>query len=263
MKKLVTLLVLIVMAVTAKSQTQEIGVFGGGAYYLGDLNPQYHFLMSQPAYGAMIKYNYGTRWSFRLAGFRGKVAGDDARSNASDTRDLRFESNITEISFAAEFNFFDFFIGSKQNIMSPYIFGGVGTFFYNPKIDGLTLRDLGTEGQNVGFDGRSQYGVMGFAIPFGLGVKYSFSRRFGLALEWGLRKTFSDYIDDVSTTYYLVGDQIDPGVTEQYLSDPTQLHDPFMERGNPRTNDWYAFFGLSLNYRFNMFRGRGCPDQER
>jgi hypothetical protein len=263
MKKLVSLVIMILIGFVADAQTQEAGLFGGGAYYVGDLNPQYHFLMTQPAFGALIKYNHGTRWSFRLSGFRGKVAGDDARSNVTETRGLRFESNITEISVAAEFNFFDFFIGSKKNIMSPYIFGGLGTFFYNPKVDDVALRSLGTEGQNAGFDGRKQYGNISIAIPFGLGFKYSFSRRLGFAVEWGLRKTLTDYIDDVSRTYYLEGSQIDPGNIEQYLSDPTQLHEPYMERGNPRTMDWYAFFGLAVTYQFDMFKGRGCPDQER
>ena len=263
MKKLVSLVVLFLMSGAVFSQTQEIGIFGGGSYYVGDLNPQYHFLMTKPAYGAQVKYNYGTRWSFRLAGYRGKVAGDDARSNASETRGLSFESHITEVSVAAEFNFFDYYIGTKKNIVTPYIFGGLGVFFFNPKAEGVSLRELGTEGQNVGFDGRSQYNLYSFSLPFGLGFKYSFSRRFGLAVEWGLRKTLTDYIDDVSRTYYLEGDQINPDNPVEYLSDPTQLHDPYMERGNPRTMDWYAFFGISLNYKFNLFKGRGCPDQQR
>jgi hypothetical protein len=263
MNRLVIFVVMFLFSGTVVAQTQEIGLFGGGAYYVGDLNPHYHFLMTQPAYGAVIKYNHGTRWSFRLGGYRGKVAGDDARSNTSDIRGLSFESNITEVSVAAEFNFFDYYVGSKKNIVTPYIFGGLGVFFFNPKMGGVSLRDIGTEGQNIGFDGRSKYSPFSFSLPFGLGVKYSLNRRFGLSAEWGLRKTLTDYLDDVSKTYYLEGDQINPDNPAEYLSDPTQLHDPYMERGNPRTQDWYSFFGISLTYRFNMFKGRGCPDQER
>jgi len=262
MKRLLYSVLLVFTAGWAAAQSQEIGLVGGGSYYLGDLNPSYHFLMTRPAYGAVIRYNYGTRWAFRVTGMRGKVMGDDNVSHTNETRGLKFESHITEIAAAAEFNFFDYYIGSKKNIVTPYIFGGVGVFFYDPRADGVSLRGLGTEGQNVGFDGRSPYGRVNFAIPFGLGFKYSFSRRFGIAAEWGLRKTFADYIDDVSKTYYLDGSQIsetDP--VEQLLSDPTGLHQPYMERGNPRTNDWYAFMGLTLSYKFNLFKGRGCPDQ--
>ena len=263
MKKLVVLVALSLLSGNIIAQSQEIGLFGGGAYYVGDLNPHYHFLMTQPAFGAVIKYNYGTRWSFRLGGYRGKVAGDDSRSNTNEIRGLSFESNITEVSVAAEFNFFDFYVGSKKNIVTPYIFGGLGVFFFNPKAGGVTLRELGTEGQNIGFDGRGKYNLYSFSLPFGLGIKYSLNRRLGISAEWGLRKTLADYIDDVSTTYYLEGGQSNPDNPSEYLSDPTQLHEPYMERGNPRTQDWYAFYGISLTYRFNMFKGRGCPDQQK
>jgi hypothetical protein len=262
MRKLFFSVVLVLLTGLVSAQSQEVGLFGGGAYYVGDLNPGYHFLMPKPSFGGMIRYNHGTRWAFRLGGYRGEVAGDDARSNARDTRGLSFESKITEVSAVAEFNFFDFYVGTKKNIVTPFIFGGLGAFFYNPKINGVSLRDLGTEGQNVGFDGRTQYNLYSFCLPFGLGIKYSLSRRFGVSVEWGLRKTLTDYIDDVSRTYYLDGEQINPENAGEILSDPTQLHKPYMERGNSRTNDWYAFFGVSLSYKFNLFKGRGCPDQQ-
>lgn len=261
MKKLLFSALFVFTVLFASAQSQEIGLFGGGAYYLGDLNPGYHFMLSKPAYGAVVRYNYHTRWAFRLSGFRGKVAGDDMVSKTNENRNLKFESVITDISAVAEFNFFDFYIGGKKNIVTPYIFGGAGLFFYNPKANGVSLRGLGTEGQNVGFDGRKQYGRVSFAFPFGLGFKYSLSRRFGVALEWGMRKTWNDYIDDVSTTYYLDGTKIDDQNTEEILSDPTMLHQPYMERGNPRNKDWYCFYGLSVTYKFNLFNGRGCPDQ--
>jgi hypothetical protein len=261
MKKLLFSVIFVLSAGWVSAQSQEIGLFAGGSYYLGDINPGYHFMMTRPAFGAVIRYNYGTRWAFRISGLRGRVEADDAVSKVTDTRNLKFKSKITEISATAEFNFFDYYIGSKKNIVTPFIFGGAGVFFYDPESDGVDLRSLGTEGQNVGFDGRKPYGKISFAIPFGLGLKYSFSRRFGIAAEWGLRKTFTDYIDDVSTTYYLDGTQISEQDPEQILSDPTKLHQPYMERGNPRNNDWYAFTGLSLTYKFNLFKGKGCPDQ--
>lgn len=263
MKKLIYSVILVFLTGIVSAQTQEIGVFGGGSYYLGDLNPGYHFLLTKPAYGAVLKYNHGTRWSFRLGGYRGQVAGDDAVSGINDTRSLQFKSHITEISAAAEFNFFDYYIGSKKNIVTPYIFGGIGFFLFEPQAGGVKLRTIGTEGQLDGFDGREQYNRFSFSLPFGLGFKYSLSRRFGISAEWGLRKTITDYIDDVSRTYYLNGSQISPDNPEQILSDPTRQHEPYMERGDPGTQDWYAFFGISLTYQFNMFKGRGCPDQRK
>ncbi len=263
MKKIFQIILMVCLVSPAFSQTQEIGIFGGGSYYLGDLNPSRHFGMMKPAYGLFIRYNYNSRWAFKIDAYRGEVAGNDALSNANPQRGLSFKSKITDLSAMVEFNFFDYFIGTRKNTISPYIFGGVGVFFFNPTADGVNLRDLGTEGQNVGFDGRKKYNLFNYCIPFGLGVKYSLSSRFGLAVEWGLRKTFTDYIDDVSTTYYLDGDNINPANTADYLSDPTGLHKPYMERGNSKANDWYAFTGISLSYKFNMFGNRRCPDQRR
>ena len=262
MRKIFAIFCISICSLAIQAQTMEVGLFGGGSYYLGDLNPGMPFIMVKPAYGVVARYNYGTRWAFKLNGFRGKVAGDDAVSKANEVRGVNFESNITDISLSAEFNFFDYFTGSKRDVLTPYIFGGVGFFFYNPVSNGVNLRDIGTEGQQAGFDGRKPYKNLSFDIPFGIGVKYSLNRRLAFTMEWGMRKTFCDYIDDVSKTYYLDGASIDPGNTEQVLSDPTFAHKPYMERGNPKTNDWYNFFGISLTYKFRIFGRRGCPDQQ-
>ena len=261
MKKSLQLVLLLLLSGSLFAQTTEIGLVGGGSYYLGDLSPGVPFLEMKPAYGVIARYNYGTRWAFRLGGYRGKVAGDDAVSKANETRGLKFQSEITEISAVAEFNFFDFFIGTKKDNISPYIFAGVGFFMFNPKVDGTSLRDVGTEGQNVGFNGRKPYNLYSFCLPFGIGVKYSLSSRFGISLEWGMRKTLTDYIDDVSTTYYLDGTKIDPANLTEVYSDPTFEHKPNMQRGDSKTNDWYNFTILSITYKFYMFGKRGCPDQ--
>jgi hypothetical protein len=263
MKRLVQIILLLAISSGVFAQTTEIGLIGGCSYYLGDLNPGVPYILSKPAYGVVARYNYGTRWAFRIGGYRGKVSGDDAISKANIVRGLRFESKITEISAVAEFNFYDFFIGTKKDNISPYIFAGVGFFMFNPMMDGTSLRDVGTEGQTVGFNGRKQYDLYSFCLPFGIGVKYSLSSRFGISLEWGMRKTLTDYIDDVSTTYYLDGSQINPANTPEVLSDPTFAHKANMERGNPTTNDWYNFTVLSVTYKFYMFGRRRCPDQGR
>jgi hypothetical protein len=263
MRKILIIILLLFAGVSVKSQTLEAGLFGGTSYYLGDLNPAYHFLQPKPAYGILARYNAGTRWAFKLNGFRGKVFGSDAVSNTNQKRQLSFESVIWDFSLVAEFNFFDYFTGSKKDNWSPYIFGGLGYFTFNPKADDVELSTLGTEGQNVGFNGRKPYNKWSIAIPFGIGFKFSLNSRISAALEWGVRKTFTDYIDDVSTTYYLDGSQINPGNTAEALSDPTQLHQPYQERGNPQTEDWYSFAGLTVTYKFNFFGNRKCPDQRR
>lgn len=261
MKKYLFLAAFAFLGEIAFSQTAEVGLFGGLSYYLGELNPAVHFRASRPAYGAVARVNLDSRWVARANFYKGKIKGDDNLGNVNDLRGLQFESKITDISVAAEFNFFDYHTGSRKNVLTPYIFGGIGMVIYNPTMDGVELRGLGTEGQNVGFEGRKPYGRVAFSIPFGLGIKYSINRRLGFSAEWGLRKSFTDYLDDVSQTYYLDGTQINLSDPAQVMSDPTLQHKPMQERGDPTNNDWYNFTGISLTYKFRLYNKNKCPDK--
>jgi len=207
-----------------------------------------------------------TRWAFKLGICRGNIKGDDAISKYIEERDLSFNMNITEVSVVAELNFLDYFTGSLRNYFSPFLFGGMAVYYGIPKIGNLELRDFGTEGQNINFDDREQYTFTSFSIPFGLGFKYSLNKKICLAVEWGLRKTFSDYIDDVSTTYYLDSDLVEPGddnYQDLTFSDPNLEHKPFQQRGNSKTTDWYAFAGLTITYKINLVpRGKCSEFQE-
>ncbi|HTX89062.1 MAG TPA: DUF6089 family protein, partial [Bacteroidales bacterium] len=176
-------------------------------------------------------------------------------------RDLSFTSNITDIAVEAEFNFLEYFIGSGRHFITPYIYAGVSVFFFNPKSGGEALQPLGTEGQNTE-GGKKPYSLVDVSIPFGLGMKLSVSQRIGFTLFWEMHKTFTDYLDDVSGTYYLNGASIDPNNTAEFLSDPARSHQPGMERGNSKNNDWYAFAGISVSYRFKVHGNRRCRDQK-
>lgn len=237
----------------ASAQTLELGLFGGGSYYLGELNTAMHFVETQPAYGLVARFNLNERWAVRGSFSRGMVKSDDSRFASIPDQGLNFESTINDVSVVAEFNFWEYFTGSKRNYFTPYIFGGIGFFTFNPKsYDGVALQPLGTEGQNENFDGRDPYNKWGVSIPFGFGFKYSLSERFGMGIEWGMRKTFTDYIDDVSTSYYLSSDNIDPNNTAQMLSDPSRTHQPYMQRGDDSKWDWFNFFGISFTYKIGL-----------
>jgi hypothetical protein len=259
-KRQLTLIFALFGAVTF-SQTAEVGFFGGLSYYLGDINPGIHFMASKPAYGAMARFNLDSRWAIKASGYRGKIKGDDGFGKTNDIRGLKFESKITDLSVTAEFNFFDYSTGSRRNVITPYIFGGIGMVIYNPTADGIELRGMGTEGQNVGFDGRKPYSRVAFSLPFGFGFKYSVNKRLCFSGEWGLRKSYTDYLDDVSTTYYLDGSQINTANPEEVLSDPTGLHKPYQERGNSATDDWYNFTGISMTYKFRLYNKNKCPNK--
>ena len=255
MKKIIVLLTGILMMSTASvAQTIELGAMGGASYYLGDLNPGLHFKQLKPAGGAIARVNLDDHWSYRFSIFYGQLTSSD---DYKPERNLSFKSPITDFSVVAEFNFWPYFTGSMKSYFTPYIFGGISFFMFDPMtLNGDKLRDAGTEGQHdITFSEGSerQYTPYGISFPFGLGFKYSLTKKIGLSLEWGMRKTFTDYLDDVSTTYY----QDASGPT---ISDPTGDHNMFDERGNSGTNDWFNFVGLTITYKFNLNNASTCVD---
>lgn len=254
MKKALLVLLIVCGSMGLKSQNAlEIGAFGGVSYYIGDINPGMHFSQIEPAYGVLGRYYTNTRWAFRFNLNMTDLTGDDLVVKHNEERALNFQTRLYDASLIAEFNFFDYFTGSTRNNISPFIMGGVSFFHFTPyDADGNALRPQGNEGQfATDVDGNrigpAPYAQFGFGIPFGIGVKYSLTKRLGVAFEWRMHKTFTDYIDDISTVYYQDTDA-PSGVT----------FEAGMQRGNRNTNDWFSFTGVSLTYKFNLVKRTRC-----
>jgi hypothetical protein len=243
-----------ITSVSVYSQTLETGLTAGGMYYLGDINSKTHFQSVNGAAGFAARLNLDNRWAVKFNGIFGVISGDDLQSGEVIGRELGFRTTVYEFSAVTEFNFWEYETGTA-NHFAPFIYAGIGASLYNPQFEvadrWVDLRDYGTEGQNVQYLDRSPYGTSTIVIPFGVGIKYSLSNVIGVSVEWGMRKTFTDYLDDVSTTYYLDGPSA-PSSLNLQLSDPTKDHDAGMQRGNPDTKDWYSFFGITLTYKFNL-----------
>jgi len=242
----------------------EVGVFGGVSYYVGDLNPSKHFLLSKPAVGIIYRYNISPRFAIKINGIYGTLQGNDAISKANVQRNLSFKSYVTDISVQVELNFLKYITGHEKYKFSPYIFTGVSLFNFNPKaeLDGrwYELQSMGTEGQGTTLPNVSKrYSLTNVAIPFGLGVKYSPASFLCIGFEWGLRKTFTDYIDDVSTVYAdpVVLAAENTAIAAQ-LADRTRPEDggsaynTGLQRGNSKTKDWYSFAGLFVQIRIKQ-----------
>ncbi len=253
-------------------KTEEIGVFLGGSYYMGDLNPVAQFNKStQPAGGIVFRINVNPRLAFRANAFYGAIAAKDAdsQSPSQQQRNLSFQSKISELSAQLEFNFLDYQLGNDKKPFSPYIFFGLAGFKFKPQAEInnqlVDLQPLGTEGQGLaGADSKKKYKLTQLSLPFGIGIKTNLGKYIGLSFEWGMRKTFTDYLDDVSGRYY------DPavlavkhGVLAAQLSDRSLGTDPNYtnvnkQRGNPMTKDWYSFAGVAITVKFKEGRKR-CP----
>ncbi|MFH1005570.1 MAG: DUF6089 family protein [Bacteroidota bacterium] len=251
-----------------KPTNQELGFFLGSSYYIGDLNPIWHFnRFTYPAAGGIYRFNFNTRFAIKAFTALGLIEGDDAysQSDAHRNRNLSFKSKVFECSIQGEFNFLPFLTGSKKfTIVTPYVFMGFGIFHFNPM--GLyqgrwyALQTISTEGQGTTFSSLKRYSLTQFCIPFGVGIKFNAARRVGISLEWGLRKTFTDYLDDVSGRY------VDPvllsserGPVAAVLSDRSFVKEGGdnigRQRGNSFTHDWYSFAGLIIIFKMKGNEG--------
>ncbi|MGB0403371.1 MAG: DUF6089 family protein [Salibacteraceae bacterium] len=252
---LISLLILSALPSIVKGQSQnQLGLQLGVSYYLGDLNETKQFQKNHThfTYGFIHRLPLNARFAWKNSFQIGKLSGDDADSESSikQNRNLNFQTKLYEFSTQFEFNFLPYHSFVLNQYFSPYIFGGIGFFWINPSttLNGneYQLRDYNTEGQ------LKAYNKMQFAIPFGLGIKVKFSHRFMFSIEYGLRKTFTDYIDDVSTSY--PDDPGNMGTVSQALSNRSLdngngQNDWGMQRGNSQRKDLYSITSFSLLIR--------------
>jgi hypothetical protein len=267
-KKILITIIVFASPFIVNAQRNEVGIYLGTSYYLGDLNPYKQFFLTKPAGGIIYRYIISYRLALKFDGLYGSVAGDDAKSKADVTRNLSFKSNIFEASSQLEYNFLPYLTGSKgKDNITPYIFAGLAIFHFNPQAEyngvWYALQTLGTEGQRTSDSNLKPYSLTQVSIPFGLGIKCSIGNNFCVGAEWGLRKTFTGYIDDVNSVYS------DPtviaaenGPVAAALSDrsikSSGQNDTGLKRGNGKP-DWYSFAGAFITYRFKTAGDKSCP----
>jgi hypothetical protein len=211
---LVTCIALLSILNTVFAQNSEIGFGLGTLTYTGDLAPHYSFSNSQPAVTAFYRSNLSKVVSFRTGvvggGLKGTDKGSDQQYNTR--RNASFDIFVFEASSVIEYHFLNWRDERRLLRFTPYLYGGLGLF-------GMSGRALKT----------AEYSDVQLAIPFGAGVKYVINPLWYLSLEFGMRKTFTDYIDDVSAG--------SPN-TKDFKS------------GFTYDNDRYFFLGLTLTRTF-------------
>jgi len=253
------------------AQYFEIGLFGGASNYQGDLAPvAFEPVETHLAYGYFTKFNFNRFLSLKASAYYGKISGSDV--NSSDEwrvrRNLSFRSDIWELSAFGEVNITGLDPHARKKLLSPYVFVGFGVFHFNPQAYYLgqwyDLQPLGTEGQGTSaYPDREKYKLTDFSIPMGLGFKGSLSEHWNIAVEMGWRKTFTDYLDDVSSTYVakeiLIAENGELAWELSNRMDETPL-DPGLDpddtkyRGDPNDLDWYIFSGITISYNFGLLR---------
>ena len=249
------------------AQVWEVGAMLGASTYSGELTPglidtkQIHF-----DGGVLVRYCVNRYFTIKGNVFDGTISGDDqdATSPKNRQRNLNFRSNILDVGINGEINLTGFESNTRyfktQYKTSPYIFAGLSVFHFDPEgYDHVTnqwvrLQPLGTEGQGTPrYNNRTKYDLTEISIPFGLGIKHNLSEHWNLGFEFGWRKTFTDYLDDVSNTY-IPNDYLShfSGALAARMaignSPANAAYGDNMLRGNPQTNDWYMIGGVTITY---------------
>jgi len=262
MRPIVSLLILcLALPLAGSSQSRELGIMVGVMGYKGDLDPNmYDTRFLEPGISAIYRRSYSNHWAFKAGLMYGQVKADDSKAKDfySQNRNLNFRSHIIELSGQFEFNFFPYQTANPNSSFSPYLLCGYSLFHFNPKAkindEWIELQPIGTEGQGTDlYPNRDPYKRTSLAFTFGGGFKFKIGRRFGLTLESGVRRTYTDYLDDVSSTY------ADPntirkeyGKTAALLSDRSLNQAPGgnigRQRGDTQHRDWYVFTGVQFTY---------------
>ncbi|GAC1417790.1 MAG: hypothetical protein NVS9B7_04030 [Flavisolibacter sp.] len=287
-------------SITSGNGKLEIGLGLGPMFFVGDVGGTYgigkgfikdvNLPLTKLSKGIFLTIAPEEWIGFRLAINQSMIDGYDNILNPNSKgedqfrrqRNLEFRSNIWEVYGALEFFptvFFEQYDGLKGKFR-PYGVVGVGAFHFNPQgryypgnstagaSQWVNLQPLRLEGQGMAeYPDRKQYSLTQIHIPMGVGFKYYISDKTFIGLEVLHRKTFTDYMDNVSKDY------IDANLFDKYLSPQQAIMAKQLyyrenllgnagsrvrpapavgeQRGDPKRND--AFFStiLRLGWRLN------------
>jgi Domain of unknown function (DUF6089) len=197
----------------ALSQGSEVGFGLGTLNYTGDLVRTYNFKYSKPAATVFYRANLNKIISLRTSLTGGKVGASEIPLDAfAVQRNAAFDVFLMEVSSVLEYHFLNWRDSKRFVRFTPYLMGGIGLF------------SITGEGQK-----NSNYSNVQAAIPFGLGVKYIYNPKWYLSLEFGIRKTFFDYLDNMG------------GADPRFKN---------YQYGNPNDDDHYYFLGITLTRTF-------------
>jgi hypothetical protein len=246
------------------STDPSIAVFTGLMNYQGDLNPN-SFTIGHSRFAMGISFRKPlSRWFTARAGMTfGRIeAADRFNRDYLQSRNLSFSTSLQEGYAALEFNFLDI----NKTRFTPYLYGGIAVFHFNPWAiddagDKVFLQPLSTEGQGLPeFPSQRPYKLTQFALPFGMGVKYALNENVNIGFELSQRKTFTDYLDDVSSFYVdrttllaargpKAVEMAYRGIGSPTSSAPYPAHGE--QRGTASEMDWYYYSGVNIEVKLN------------
>jgi hypothetical protein len=221
----------------------------GTSSYFGELKNDGDYIDAKPNLALGFQYFFFPRLSGSLQATWFQLSGDDAKADDPSRvrRNLSFNSNNFEIALTGNL----LLVPQAQRYyqrptFNPYFFAGFGLAYVNPtaRLDGEkhALQPLQTEGVN--------YSKIQPVIPFGLGAKLKIGPFFNIVVEGGYRKTFTDYIDDVSTVHpdKTGWDPVRAALSDRRPELGLTPYEPGTQRGNPEKDDSYFLLNLKVEY---------------
>jgi len=125
-------------------------------------------------------------------------------------RNNTFVSTVYDFSAVLEHNFWPYLTTLvEEDRYTPYIFTGISSLYLAGDVSSIL-----------------------FGIPFGAGFKFNFNKRFGIGIEYSLKKLFTDKIDG-----------------NTYKNSDYNFN---------YTKDWYAFTGFFISYKI-FSKKINCP----
>jgi hypothetical protein len=173
----------------------------------------------KPAFQIGYVYRMSRIFSSRTAFTYAWLSGNDAftREPYRQNRNLNFRTPIYDLSSVIEILWeikrkgHQYYLkgvrGWTNYRFTTYIYGGVALNYFRSKGKSIVdnkwyaLRPLSTEGQGL-VATRKKYSPIQFSIPLAVGCRVRVSRVLEIGIEYNARICFTDYIDDVSTTYF-------------------------------------------------------------
>lgn len=236
-----------------RDRTLILTVGTGTASYFGELSNDGDYLQANPNFHAGLQMYLTRKIAVRTELSWFQLSGDDSKASKESGRlgrNLSFSENDFEFSAVGIYNLYpmgrSFYQRPSFNV---YGFAGIGLLYFNP-----TTMYKGTKYQLAPQHTELvSYSTIVPVIPMGLGVRFRLGPFTNLCFEGGFRKTFTDYLDDVSTVHHDAAKY--PNALSYALSDrrgelnpPEALKKEGDIRGNPKTDDAYILYSVKLEY---------------
>jgi hypothetical protein len=207
----------------------SLSVGAGSSTYLGDLLPSsallpYGLNATRWNFGVQYLKHFNRHFSYKASLTLIRIAGDDNYYNygsgdvdkkfaANYQRNLHFRNDLKELAVMGVYDLkAQTPFRKKRPFFSPFVFVGIAGIMSNPiarnaafvannvasHSDWVDLRGYSKPSPSISGTENVNYSPFTFAIPMGLGFRIKLEDYVDLGFEFTYRKSFSDYLDDVS-----------------------------------------------------------------